>query len=211
MAETHTISSEEAKARQYRQEAEYLRLCELHNVEPAPPSYRGSGYCFAGTAVDDAILSHRQSSLDGGVSTDFDYDLIDRNLEKAESGEDIDCDVSIELHPDAERVLDWVLDLAISDSTRISAQAIGIKVIALAWLLEKGVIGARSQTEVADRIKTTRSNFSQAVRQIQKEIGGNFRARGQKSEEANEKYRAIRNAAVLAGHGNLKRKHKMID
>ena len=204
------VTSEEAHLRQARQDREYLLLCEQNGIEPVPPSYRARRSSFANDAADESFFYHHQSTLDGHGST-CDPDDIDKRLGWSEPDAQDDCDFAIELHADAERVLEWVLDLAISDSTRISAQAIGIKIVALAWLLERGAIGGKSQTEVADRMKTTRSNFSQSVRQIQKEIGGNFRARGQKSEEANRKYAAIRNAAVAAGHGNLKRKHKLID
>ena len=203
---TGRVSSQEAQARQRRQDDLYLAACEEAGIKPELPSYRSGGDCYSMSAAVEVILHKNQTALDGGGSSSFDHDDIDARLGWKEPDAEDDCDVSIELHPDAERVLDWVLDIAIPDKRRFCQRAISGRLIALCWLLEKGEIGRMSQTSIADRLEMTRSNFSQSVRQIQKEIGGNLRARGQKSEIANKKYRAIRNKAVSEGRGNLRKR-----
>jgi hypothetical protein len=208
MAETGPITCEEAELRQSRQDRAYLKACEEHGIEAVPANYRARRSSFANDATDEAFFHHHQSTLDGHGST-CDPDDIDKRLGWSEPDAEDDCDVSLELNPDAERVLDWVLDLAICDSARISAQAIGTKIVALAWLLERGAIGAKSQTEIADRLEMTRSNFSSCVRGIQKALGGRLRARGQKTEVSNQHYREARLRVVAAGHGNLKSKRKL--
>jgi hypothetical protein len=211
MSERCKVSAEEAKERQAKRDREYLAACAEHGIEAVAASYRAGRDAYAGSAANDVALGFRQTSLDAGAHTHFDYDAIDRNLEKAESSSDEDCDVALSIHPEAEAVLSWVLDIAIPDKRRFCQRAISGRLIALCWLLERGDIGGMSQTAIADRLEMTRSNFSNSVRQIQKAIGGSWKARGQKSEIANKKYRAIRNAAVAAGNGNLKGKRKLID
>jgi hypothetical protein len=204
MAETHTISAEEAKARQYRQDAEYLKACELHGIEPAPPSYRGSGYCFAGTSVDDAILNHRQSTLDGGAITQCDSDAdIDQRLGWHEPDETLDS--ALEIHAEAERALTGILNLLIPANGRISAQGVGAKLLALAWLIQHPSVGGLSQTQIADKIGMTRANLSAHVRALQKQLNGRLHARGQKTEVSNQHYREARLRVVAEGR-NLRRK-----
>ena len=203
------VSTLEAQARQAKQDREYLAACEAHGIEPAPASYRGSGYCFAGTSVDDAVLSHRQSSLVGGAITECDSDDdIDARLGWAEPDAELDC--ALEIHAEAERALTGILNLLIPEAGKICPRAIGTKILALAWLLEHGRVGAESQTESARRTGQTRANVSESVRTLQKTLGGRLRSRGQKSAQSVEVYRKIRNEAVKAGHGNL-RNRKVID
>ncbi|MFY8215054.1 MAG: hypothetical protein ACOVMP_00460 [Chthoniobacterales bacterium] len=206
MDSTGPVTAEEAQLNQARKDQEYLKLCQENGITPDLPKYTAGRYsCNAGDPANDALLSHRQSTLDGGAVTTFDHGDIDQRLGWAEP-EDSSDDFKIELHPEAEQVLEWILGVAMCDGKRFSAEAVGIKLIALSWLLQRGAVGAMSQTEIANRIRTTRSNFSSCVRGIQKALGGKLHARAQKSEVSNSHYKQARLRVVANGGGNLRRK-----
>jgi hypothetical protein len=73
--------------------------------------------------------------------------------------------------------------------TKSSPQMIGLKVLALGWMIGsgKGQIGSKSQSQIADKLGVTRAILSFWVRHFEKSLG--FHGRGQKATAAVESYR----------------------
>jgi hypothetical protein len=132
--------------------------------------------------------------LDNADHTHFDHDEIDRRLV-----DDGDIEAAAELRDvwereqkcsDAGEVLLRLVDLLIpSRITKSSGQMIGLKVLALGWMIGsgKGGIGEKSQSQIAEKLGMSRAIFSFWVRHFEKSLG--FHARGQKATEAVESYR----------------------
>lgn len=133
--------------------------------------------------------------LDNADQDHFDHDEIDRRLV-----DDGDIEAAEELRDvwereqkcsDAGEILLRLLDTLIpSRITKSSGQMIGLKVLALGWMIGsgKGGIGSQPQSQIAAKLGVTRAIFSFWVRHFEKSLG--FHARGQKATEAVVSYRA---------------------
>jgi hypothetical protein len=131
--------------------------------------------------------------LDNAGQDHFDHDEIDRRLV-----DDGDIEAAEELRDvwereqkcsDAGEILMRLLETLIpSRITKSSAQMIGLKVLALGWMIGsgKGGIGEKSQSEIAQKLGMSRAIFSFWVRHLEKSLG--FHARGQKKAGAVESY-----------------------
>jgi hypothetical protein len=132
--------------------------------------------------------------LDNADHDHFNYDEIDRRLV-----DDGDIEAAEELREawqrqdkcsDAGEVLLRLVDLLIpARITKSSGQMIGMKVMALGWMIGsgKGGIGEKSQSEITEKLGMSRAIFSFWVRHLEKSL--NFHARGQKKAGAVDSYR----------------------
>jgi hypothetical protein len=136
---------------------------------------------------------YRDWILDNAGHDHFDHDEIDRRLV-----DDGDIEAAEELRDVWERqqkcsdkgeILLRLVDLLIPTRiTKSSAKMIGLKVLALGWMIGsgKGNIGSKSQSQIAAKLDVTRAILSFWVRHFEKSLG--FHARGQKQAGAVQSY-----------------------
>ena len=132
--------------------------------------------------------------LEESQPTHFDHDAIDRLLVEdgdIEAGEELreaweseaKCSAGGEI---LLRLVDLLLPSTINQA---SAQSVGIKVMALAWMMQssKGSVGSMPLAQIAKRLSVSRALLSHWVRYYEKTLG--FHARGQKMRGAVDSYR----------------------
>lgn len=131
------------------------------------------------------VAIQRDGFLASRLPVDFNYDEIDRNLAVAGDAKverelrdlwsnEERCSEGAEV---LSRLLDLLIPVAIDCRT---LQAIGVKAVCLAWMIQSGKadLGSESLAQIAKRLGVTRALLSHWIRHFEESLG--FHSRGQK-------------------------------
>ena len=153
----------ESIARQAEQDAEYLRACREHGIEPDLPNYRGEGM------ADDLIERH-MTEQDGAQKNGRGY-AVHRSAPEPLK----------ELSPGAEgarHLLDCLLAGCIDKRPEIFVVSAGRRLLVLSWLLGRR---RESLADLARELGISRASLSSMGRKLENRLG--IHGRGQKRSE----------------------------